>query len=195
MTSKKTLLPPNATAAELAIDQAEADAMKDIPTQLIQQVKNPSLCPSELLPWLAWEFQVDTWNINWPEQKKRDAISRAHYIHSHRGTPEAVRRALTDIPFSSDIIEWFRQDPPGAPYTFRMNVEQGSLPVSEFDHQDLKMAVLRAKNLRSWFSIHVYGNSTGWGFGYGYVMATEKISSNGVITKTVPTGGQSEAGV
>ncbi|TGD60641.1 hypothetical protein DXT73_26915 [Escherichia coli] len=56
-------------------------------------------------------------------------------------------------------------------------------------------AVLRAKNLRSWFSIHVYGNSTGRGFGYGYVMATEKIRSTGVITKTVPTEGQSEAGV
>ncbi|EFC3514913.1 phage tail protein I, partial [Escherichia coli] len=177
MTSNNYLLPPNATETELSVDQAQHNLLTNIHTELIRWVKNPDMCPAALLPWLAWEFQVDTWNVDWTEQKKRDAIRRAHYIHSHRGTAGAVRRALTDSPFGTEIIEWFRQSPPGKPYTFRMNVEQKDLPVSELDHQDLKMAVLRAKNLRSWFSVHVYGRSTGTVYAAGYACATEYIRS------------------
>ncbi|WP_238935607.1 phage tail protein I, partial [Enterobacter hormaechei] len=97
------------------------------------------------------EYHVDTWNINWSEQKKRDAIKRAHYIHRHRGTVAAGRHVLVDSPFGTDIVEWFNQNPKGDPYTFRLNVYQNDLPVKEYDQQDLKLAVLRARNLRSWF--------------------------------------------
>lgn len=86
-----SILPPNATSVERAIDRASAAALERLPVYLIRWVKDPDSCPLALLPWLAWEYQVDTWNINWSEQKKRDAIKRAHYIHRHRGTVAAVR--------------------------------------------------------------------------------------------------------
>ena len=146
-----SILPPNATAVERAIDRASAAALERLPVYLIRWVKDPDSCPLALLPWLAWEYQVDTWNINWSEQKKRDAIKRAHYIHRHRGTVAAVRHALVDSPFGTDIVEWFNQNPKGDPYTFRLNVYQNDLPVTEYDQQDLKLAVLRARNLRSWY--------------------------------------------
>ncbi|HBR1366663.1 TPA: phage tail protein I [Klebsiella pneumoniae] len=168
-----SVLPPNATAVERAIDKAGADALAKIPVYLVRWVKNPDLCPVELLPWLAWERQVDTWNTTWSEQEKRSAIKRARYIHEHRGTPAAVRRALVDSPFGCEIIEWFDQSPPGDPYTFRLNVEQDDRPVTEFDHQDLKMAVMRAKNLRSWFSVHIFGRLQGEVYGAGYMYASE----------------------
>ena len=136
-----SILPPNATAVERAIDRASAAALARIPVYLIRWVKDPDSCPLALLPWLAWEYQVDTWNINWSEQKKRDAIKRAHYIHRHRGTVAAVRHALVDSPFGTDIVEWFNQNPKGDPYTFRLNVYQNDLPVTEYDQQDLKLAV------------------------------------------------------
>ncbi|VTM70676.1 Bacteriophage P2-related tail formation protein [Raoultella planticola] len=117
-----SILPPNATAVERAIDRASAAALARLPVYLIRWVKDPDSCPLALLPWLAWEYQVDTWNINWSEQKKRDAIKRAHYIHRHRGTVAAVRHALVDSPFGTDIVEWFNQNPKGDPYTFRLNV-------------------------------------------------------------------------
>ena len=139
-----SILPPNATAVERAIDRASAAALERLPVYLIRWVKDPDSCPLALLPWLAWEYQVDTWNINWSEQKKRDAIKRAHYIHRHRGTVAAVRHALVDSPFGTDIVEWFNQNPKGDPYTFRLNVYQNDLPVTEYDQQDLKLAVLRA---------------------------------------------------
>lgn len=191
----RSILPVSASRAERVVDCVAGDMLSDIAVCLIRYVKNPDLCPAELLPWLAWEMAVDTWNEHWTEAEKRSAIKRAAYIHRHRGTKAALMASLADSPFRSQIVEWYEQTPPGEPYTFRLNVEQKDLPVLMNDHQDLKHAVLRAKNLRSWFSIHVYGNSRGRGFGYGYVMATEKIRSTGVITKTVSTDGQSEAGV
>jgi len=94
-----SVLPPNATAVELAIERASAQVLARLPVNLILWVKNPDLCPVALLPWLAWEYQVDTWNSDWSEQQRRDAIKRAVYVHRHRGTIAAVRRALVDSPF------------------------------------------------------------------------------------------------
>lgn len=180
-----SILPPNATAVERAIDRASAAVLAKLPVYLIRWVKNPDLCPAELLPWLAWEYQVDTWNVNWSEQKKRDAIKRAHYIHRHRGTVAAVRHALVDSPFGTDIVEWFNQNPKGDPYTFRLNVYQNDLPVTEYDQQDLKLAVLRARNLRSWFSVHVFGRLQGTSYAAGYMYATEKITPRFVPLQVV----------
>ncbi|HGH3389923.1 TPA: phage tail protein I [Citrobacter freundii] len=179
----KSILPVNASQAERVVDIVAADMLSEIAVCLIRYVKNPDMCPAELLPWLAWEMAVDTWNEHWTEAEKRSAIKRAAYIHRHRGTKAALMEALADSPFRSQIVEWYEQTPPGKPYTFRLNVEQKDLPVLMSDHQDLKHAVLRAKNLRSWFSIHVFGNSRGRGFGYGYVMATEKIRSTSAVTR------------
>lgn len=170
-----SILPPNATAVERAIDRASAAALAKLPVYLIRWVKDPDSCPLALLPWLAWEYQVDTWNVHWSEKMKRDAIKRAHYIHRHRGTVAAVRRALIDSPFGTDIVEWFGQNPKGDPYTFRLNVMQDDLPVSDLDHQDLKLAVMRAKNLRSWFSVHVFGRLQGHVYGAGWLYGVEKI--------------------
>ncbi|WP_368286765.1 phage tail protein I [Klebsiella variicola] len=180
-----SILPPNATAVERAIDRASAAALARIPVYLIRWVKDPDSCPLALLPWLAWEYQVDTWNIDWSEQKKRDAIKRAHYIHRHRGTVAAVRHALVDSPFGTDIVEWFNQNPKGDPYTFRLNVHQNDLPVTEYDQQDLKLAVLRARNLRSWFSVHVFGRLQGTSYAAGYMYATEKITPRFVPLQVV----------
>ncbi len=173
----RSILPVSASRAERVVDSTAGDMLADIAVCLIRYVKNPDLCPTELLPWLAWEMSVDTWNDTWTETEKRAAIKRAAYIHRHRGTKAALTESLSDSPFRSQIVEWYEQTPPGDPYTFRLNVEQKDLPVLMSDHQDLKHAVLRAKNLRSWFSIHVYGNSRGNGYGYGYVTATEKLKN------------------
>ncbi len=173
----RSILPVSASRAERVVDSTAGDMLAEITVCLIRYVKNPDLCPAELLPWLAWEMSVDTWNELWTEAEKRAAIKRAAYIHRHRGTKAALNESLSDSPFRSQIVEWYEQTPPGKPYTFRLNVEQKDLPVLMSDHQDLKHAVLRAKNLRSWFSIHVHGNCRGNEYGYGYVTATEKLKN------------------
>lgn len=169
------LLPPNALPAELAMEEAGTELIEAIPVP-VRTVKNADTCPPELLPWLAWENSVDTWNTDWTEQEKRAAIKRAEYIHRHRGTPAAVEMSLLDSPFTTEIIEWFNQDPPGKPYTFTLNVEQDGRPILQTDIQDLKNAVLRAKNLRSWFNVTFRGKVEGVAWLASVMVASEVIT-------------------
>lgn len=170
-----SILPPNAMPAELALELAHALRLRGIPVP-VREVKNPDSCPAELLPWLAWEYRVDTWNTGWTEQEKRNAIKRAAYIHRHRGTVAAVEVSLADSPFTTSITEWFEQEPKGEPYTFMLDVLQDNRPVAREDLQDLKNAVLRAKNLRSWFSITMRGEMEGNVILAGWMRAAETVS-------------------
>ncbi|WP_430969629.1 phage tail protein I [Serratia nevei] len=171
----KTLLPPNAIPAERALEQATIEEVLSIP-DLIRIVKNPALCPVELLPWLAWEFSVDTWNTDWTEAEKRAAIARAAYIHRHRGTRAAIEMSLSSSPFASDVIEWFEKTPRGEPYTFSLEVTQDDRPITLGDVQDLKSAVMKGKNLRSWFDVTFKGNLDGKAILAGYMIASESFS-------------------
>lgn len=171
----KTVLPPSAIHSERALEEASASLLYAIPNP-IRAVKSADDCPVELLPWLAWEYSVDTWNTDWTERERRDAIKRAEYIHKHRGTPAAVEMSLSDSPFTTELIEWFEQDPPGKPYTFRLNVQQDGRPIVQADIQDLKNAVMRAKNLRSWFSVSFKGALDGNIIMAGYMLAREKVT-------------------
>lgn len=170
-----SVLPPNASPEERALELTHAERFARLPVP-VRDVKNPDACPPELLPWLAWEFGVDTWNTGWTDQEKRNAIKRAAYIHRHRGTPAAVKMSLEDSPFTSEVIEWCEQEPKGEPYTFTLDVVQDGRPVAREDLQDLKNAVLRAKNLRSWFSITVRGELEGRVILAGYMVANETVT-------------------
>ncbi|ENH2777245.1 phage tail protein I, partial [Escherichia coli] len=70
------ILPHSASSAERAVDVAGGQLLAEIQVCLVRYVKNPDLCPVGLLPWLAWEMSVDTWNDTWSEEKKRAAIKR-----------------------------------------------------------------------------------------------------------------------
>lgn len=170
-----SVLPPNASPEERALELTHAERFAGIPVP-VRDVKNPDACPPELLPWLAWEYGVDTWNTDWTEQEKRNAIKRAAYIHRHRGTPAAVKTSLEDSPFTSEVLEWFEQEPKGEPYTFMLGLVQNGRPVTQMDFQDIKNAVLRAKNLRSWFSITVSGELEGNVILAGYMVANETVT-------------------
>ncbi|PKA32506.1 phage tail protein I [Cedecea lapagei] len=169
-----SVLPPNASPQERALELTHAERFAAIPVP-VRDVKNPDACPPELLPWLAWEFGVDTWNTDWTEQEKRNAIKRAAYIHRHRGTPAAVKMSLEDSPFTTEIREWFEQEPKADPYTFMLDVVQDGRPVTQPDLQDLKNAVMRAKNLRSWFSITMQGKTRGNMILAGWMRAAESV--------------------
>lgn len=177
-----SLLPPNATAPEIALEQAHAERLAAIPLPL-REIRDPDTCPLALLPWLAWEYSVDTWNTDWTEEEKRNAVRRAEFIHRHRGTPAAVEISLSDSPFNTQVVEWFEQSPPGEPYTFLLNVEQDGRPIVESDIQDLKNAVLRAKNLRSWFSVSFRGAASGNAILAGYMVASETVTFTTGVTQ------------
>ncbi|QHA85686.1 phage tail protein I [Serratia rhizosphaerae] len=156
----RTLLPPNATQPEQALEIVMShvgDVLFDI-----RDVKNPDKCPADLLPWLAWEFGVTWWDDEWTEQQKRDVIKSAASVNKKRGTPGAVRQALASVDRLIDVIEWFGDTPQGEPYTFRVVVHGNSVSTDEL--QKIFSHISDAKNARSFLGDirvtpeKVYGN-------------------------------------
>ncbi|MEM5528077.1 phage tail protein I [Gammaproteobacteria bacterium AS21] len=99
----KSLLPPNSSALERALEQVAAKAL-DLPI-LIKQLHDPDTCPAALLPWLAWSLSVDEWDKYWSEQHQRQVIKESRQIHREKGTPKSIRRVLAAIGFDDiDIV-------------------------------------------------------------------------------------------
>jgi Phage tail protein (Tail_P2_I) len=86
------LLPPNASSLERSI---EATQIRLSPARIVPTLWNAATCPANLLPWLAWSSSVDYWNTRWTEAEQRAAISASADIHRHKGTPYAIKLALT----------------------------------------------------------------------------------------------------
>lgn len=142
-----SLLPPNATAQERHLEQATSRAF-NLPTPA-RQVLDPDTCPAALLPWLAWAVSVPEWESGWTEAQKRAVIRNAIFVHRHRGTPGAVRRALSALGYDMTLTEWFEHNPPEAPYTFRLEVELGDTGIDTRQQNEIERLVSSAKNARS----------------------------------------------
>ncbi|PTE15915.1 phage tail protein I [Pseudogemmobacter blasticus] len=87
-----SILPPNSTATERAFETA-LKAVCDLPVP-IADLWSPERCPAQYLPWLAWALSVDTWDTAWSEERKRAVIAESVWVHRHKGTVGAIRRAL-----------------------------------------------------------------------------------------------------
>jgi phage tail P2-like protein len=144
----RTLLPPNPTQGEQALEQVMGHA-SDQPID-IRTVKSADDCPLELLPWLAWEYAVTYWDENWTEAQKRSVIKSAPKVNKTRGTAGAVKHALEAVGRSIDVVEWFNDSPAGEPYTFRILVNGYAVTADEL--KLIAQQVADAKNARSYMS-------------------------------------------
>lgn len=143
-----TLLPPNATAQERALDGA-VSRVSDIPV-LVREHWNPDTCPAAQLPWLAWAFSVDDWNPAWTDAQKRAAIQASVGVHRTKGTPGAVKRALSPLGLDIAVEEWHQLTPLGDPYTFKLAVTVGDDGIPSNDAFDSIVSIAEsAKNIRS----------------------------------------------
>jgi len=142
-----SLLPPNATAQERALEAAIARAA-DMPVP-VKSLWNPDTCAAALLPWLAFALSVDKWSDDWTEAQKRAAIKASYYVHQHKGTIGAVRKALDAIGYEMTIVEWFEKVPAGAPYTFDIQVQVTERGISEAVYKEIEDIVNATKNVRS----------------------------------------------
>jgi len=98
----KALLPPNATAQELAIDGAIA-RIGDVEVP-IANLWNPDLCPEVMLPWLAWALSVEPWDHDWPVWRQREVIKASIPNHRIKGTVGAIRQILSAAGFGAATI-------------------------------------------------------------------------------------------
>ena len=67
-----SLLPPNATAGERALETA---LRADIDLAAVGTEWNPATCPANVLPFLAWGLAISHWDADWTEAEKRAAIA------------------------------------------------------------------------------------------------------------------------
>ena len=102
MKTIKSLLPPNTTPLERALERATA-RIGAVPFRL-RDNWNARTCPVDLLPWLAWAVGVEEWDANWPEALKREVVATAREIRHKKGTPGAIKRALAALGHPNAIL-------------------------------------------------------------------------------------------
>lgn len=137
------LLPGNATALERAAAQALAQ-IERVPVPL-RALWNPDTCPVDLLPYLAWTFSVDRWSSTWPESAKRAAIKAAYFIHAHKGTIGALRRAVEPLGYLVQVTEWWQTQPEGVPGTFNLELGSSERGITEEMYAALERLIDDAK--------------------------------------------------
>ncbi len=171
-----TLLPPNATELERKLERT-LSAETALPVE-IRTLIDPATCPVSFLPWLAWQESIDEWLPDWTESEQRAAIAASLYVHAHKGTIGSIRRALQTLGYGIDVIEWFADMPPAAPYTFRVTVtDMNGRGVTETLQAALVKTVERYKNARSQLTgLTVYSVSSGELYAAAALQVSEVIT-------------------
>lgn len=117
-----SLLPPNATSAERALETA---MRADIDLSMVGDLWNPLTCPVEVLPFLAWGLAISHWDPDWTEAEKRAAIMAAIPFHQIKGTRGAVEEIIGRFHPLLSIVEWWEANPRRDPHTFEVRAPAG----------------------------------------------------------------------
>lgn len=162
------LLPVNATPLERALSASDA-RMLLAPHNVIRDAWDPDRCPVHLLPYLAQAWSVDEWDPAWSEAEKRQAIRDSIWIHRHKGTTGALRRALAQVRLPVTVSEWFQHG--GAPYTFRLRIAlDAGVGWAAASLRRLLRIAIATKNVRSWLDeVHVVTPAAPAAVGVGIV--------------------------
>src|SRR3546814_473831 len=160
----KSLLPPNATDGERAIE----DALRaDIDLSAVGDLWNPETCPVAILPFLAWGLAIARWDVEWTEAEKRAAIADAIPFHRRKGTRAILREVLDRFSPLLQIVEWWETSPRGAPHTFEVRAPAGDIPAN-FLTAETAVAIIRdiasVKPARSHFTFvqSLEAQALGW---------------------------------
>ncbi len=144
-----TILPPNSSALERAIDGTQAVRIEGIEVP-IRDLWNPDRCPEAVLPWLAWALSVDEWDPSWSVTQKRQVIKNSPIVHRHKGTRGALDVALKSLGFDVTVIEWWEKDPEGTRGTFDLNIlVPAGYAVNQDTYDEVERVARGAKNTRS----------------------------------------------
>jgi phage tail P2-like protein len=122
-----SLLPPNATAVERAIEQPIAVRLAAMASPLRSLWGPVEDIPAAYLPTIAWGLGVDEWDPALSVARQREIVASALDLNRRRGTVGSVRIALADAGFGAVEIEegvmsWRYGDPvsygdPGLTYS------------------------------------------------------------------------------
>lgn len=140
------LLPPNATPVERRLATVAANAC-DLPVEVLRTLWDPHTCPAWRLPSLAAERSVDRWDENWPEATKRKVIANAPFVHRHKGTVGALRRAVEPLGYLIRVLHWYQEIPTTTPGTFKLDIGVLDTGITEQMYAELERLIDDAKPL------------------------------------------------
>lgn len=112
---RTSLLPPNATKLERALEHGARPEPVSTPASVID---DPLTCPADLLPWLAYGLSVDSWDADWTEADKRDAVARSIEMHRLKGTRLSVETVVARFDRLASLVEWHEAVPRRPAHTF-----------------------------------------------------------------------------
>ncbi|HHB1603754.1 TPA: phage tail protein I [Acinetobacter baumannii] len=139
------LLPPNATNFENKLVKTTSK-ISEIDTDL-SRLKRVDDAPSEFLSILAWQFSVDRWQDDWPDEVKRAQIKNSIKVHTYKGTNFALRSIVESFGYSLTVHEWWQEAPMGEPGTFQITIETNGKALSEKTSKTLVELLNDAKPL------------------------------------------------
>jgi len=146
-----SLLPPNATGAERALEEAMRSG---IDLSQVGTLWDPLTCPPEVLPFLAWGVAISHWDSAWSVAEKRAAVMAAVPFHRRKGTRAAVEEVLARFHPLLSLVEWWQANPPRAPHTFEVRASVNDIS-ADFLTAETAAAIIRdvaaAKPLRAHF--------------------------------------------
>ncbi|MDA3360794.1 phage tail protein I [Acinetobacter baumannii] len=139
------LLPPNTTAFEKKIIETTAKTT-DLNTNLSSLIRVDE-APADFLSILAWQFSVDRWQDDWPDEIKRAQIKNSIKVHTYKGTNYALRSIVESFGYSLTVHEWWQESPKSEPGTFQITIDTNSKPLTEKTYKTLVELLHDAKPL------------------------------------------------
>ncbi|EHU1559141.1 TPA: phage tail protein I [Acinetobacter baumannii] len=139
------LLPPNATNFENKLVKTTSK-ISEIDTDLSRLIRVDD-APSDFLSILAWQFSVDRWQDDWPDEVKRAQIKNSIKVHTYKGTNFALRSIVESFGYSLTIHEWWQESPMNEPGTFQITIETNGRALTEKTSKTLVELLQDAKPL------------------------------------------------
>jgi len=186
-----TLLPPNATRLERALEWATA-RLGNISAP-IDTLLDPMTIDIDWLPWLGWGLSLDSWDAGWSDLVKRQAVAESIALHRIKGTRLSVETVLRRFDQLARIVEWHETAPRGTPHTFEIILPidvDGALPGGTRTTAAFAEAIIReisrVKPLREHFRLVQQLSSAGSIGVTGAVRAVQSLRQDVTLTTAPP---------
>ena len=104
----------------------------------------------DLINHVGFQQHIERFSESLSLDSKKDLIRNSFLLHKKKGTPWALRTAISAIIAPTQILEWYKYD--GRPYYFKpiINLSDARLQFSGNEKRELLNVIEEWKNTRSW---------------------------------------------
>ena len=111
----ETLLPPNATELELAVESMLRENFLPVDENLhvkmpVIDAWDPDEIPAHVIPYLGVNLSI-TVDVGLPEQEQRNLLKASYGIHSYEGTPQSLLDVINALGYGGAVIVEGATDP------------------------------------------------------------------------------------